>query len=149
MAKLSDYVKKDKIVCTISKDPEEILNSLVEITLKDDKDLVEQAKNHLKNKDVIITLDLGNGFAISHGRIKGLKKIRIGVAVISDSISFEKNKNIRAIFCILVPPEKHRIYLSLLAHISRLFLHKEAQDIFSCNNSQNIISFISKIEAED
>jgi mannitol/fructose-specific phosphotransferase system IIA component (Ntr-type) len=149
MARLSEYVKKEKIVCTISKDPDEILNSLVEITLREEDELIEQAKRHLKNKDVIITLDLGNGFAISHGRIKGLKEISIGVCLLSESISFEKNKDIRAIFCILVPPEKHRSYLSLLAHISRLFSHKEAQDIFRCNNSENIISFISRIEAED
>lgn len=149
MARLSEYINIESIVCSISRDPDEILNSLVEITLKEETGFVDKAKKYLKDKEVIITLDLGNGFAISHGRIDGLEDIHIGVAVLSEKISFEKNKDIRAIFCILVPPAKHRTYLSLLAHISRLFSHSEAQDIFTCDNSQNIISFIQKIEAED
>ncbi|MGM0607959.1 MAG: PTS sugar transporter subunit IIA [Candidatus Muiribacteriota bacterium] len=148
MARLIKYLKPEKIICVLSGKKEEILGELIDKTLYDkSEEIRETARDFLFNKFEIITMNLGNGFGITHGRMEGLDDINIGVSILKKPLKLGDKEPIRAIFCILVPPKKQRVYLSLLAQISRLFSHVESQCIFNCEKPHKIIEYVENFYA--
>jgi mannitol/fructose-specific phosphotransferase system IIA component (Ntr-type) len=143
VAKLMSYIKLDKILCSVIGNKDDILNNLIIHTLNNYPDeVIQKAKELLSRKTEIITMNLGNGFAIAHGRMKELQDINIGISILKEPMKIDNKDTIMAVFCILVPPEEGRRYLSLLAQISRLFSPKEAQELFKCSRAEEIVDFV-------
>jgi len=144
LIKLSDYLEKKNIICSTSSDVKQAVNTLVSDILKENDENCSLTEVRKEFSD-LITIDLNNGFLISHSRLEKLKDIHIGLITFGKSVKYNK-KDVKAVFCILVPQSKHRAYLSILAHISRLFSRPKAKEIFSCENVDKIAEFVREME---
>ena len=144
MIRLSDFIKKENILCSLSNDLRDSVNTVINSMLKDEGVNCSLYNSDDKFSD-LITIDLNNGFLISHSRIDELKDIHVGLITFEKKTYYEK-KEVKAVFCILVPENNHRAYLSILAHISRLFSRPKAEEIFSCDNIDKIVEFVKEME---
>jgi len=144
LIKLSDYIRKENIVCSLGSDLRVSVNTLITSMIKDREP--ECSLNDFEDKfSDLITIDLKNGFLISHSRRNDLKNIHVGL-ITFEKKTYYKKMQVKAVFCILVPNNMNRAYLSILAHISRLFSRPKAEEIFSCDNVDKIIDFVKEME---
>lgn len=146
MISLLDYLTKDKILCNINGDYKDILKEIINTTLNNYSEKTkEKAINTLFKRENYGSTNIGQGFAIEHGRIDNLDKINVGLALLKNKYSGLAGGPIEVVICIIVPTNKNRVYLSLLAHISRVLSHPEAKEIFKCENADKIIEFIKRV----
>ena len=91
---------------------------------------------------------LGNGVALPHGRVNGLKAPMAALVVLSEGIDFDAidGKPVDLLFALLVPGEAHQQHLDILANVARLFSQgsfchrlraaKESRELFDVATSE-------------
>ena len=69
---------------------------------------------------------LGQGIAIPHGRIKGLKEARGAFARLRQAVPFEApdGKPVSQVFVLLVPEQATDLHLQLLSELAQMFSEK-------------------------
>ena len=107
----------------------------------------------LKKREGEGSTGFGNGIAIPHARIKGLKKFILFVLTSSKGVDFEAidNKKVQIIFVLLGPAEEFNIHLKVLATISRILAHTNAKKEMLKALSKNAIaeSFLRYVDTND
>ena len=73
---------------------------------------------------------LGQGIAIPHGRIKGLKEARGAFLRLKEPVSFDApdSKPVSQVFVLLVPEQATDLHLQLLSELAQMFSERAFRD---------------------
>lgn len=76
---------------------------------------------------------LGEGVAIPHGRIKGLKEVVAAFVKLKDPIPFDApdNRPVGLLFVLLVPEQATDLHLQILGELAQMFSDKTLRDRFN------------------
>ncbi|MBW6516090.1 MAG: PTS sugar transporter subunit IIA [Candidatus Cloacimonetes bacterium] len=147
MVKLLSYFNEEDILEFQEYDDTKVNRALIDHCLEDqDQEIKAKAFSLLGVKKNGKNLDLTKGFALTHIRLDAVDDIKIAIGVFGEKIKFPKNKELLALFCIIIPENKCQTYLSLMAHLTRLLSSKGAAKVFRPGNKKGIIEFIRDFE---
>jgi len=82
-----------------------------------------QVFDALFNREKLGSTGLGHGFALPHGRLKGLRDTLCAFIRISGDIPFDSpdGQNVKMAFALLVPEHANEQHLKLLSEIAEMF----------------------------
>ncbi|XZG70078.1 PTS IIA-like nitrogen regulatory protein PtsN [Chitinibacteraceae bacterium HSL-7] len=92
---------------------------------------------------------LGQGVAIPHGRIKGLKEATGAFVRLNEAIPFDApdGKPVALIFVLLVPANATDLHLQILSELAQLFSDKAVRDqLLAANDAAALYQLISEWE---
>jgi len=92
-------------------------------------------------------INIGKGFGITHTRTEKVDNIEVAVGLFRDEVKIIGKESLHTLFCIIIPPSQSRIYLSFIAHLSRLLSSPRAREIFKSASPENVLQFIQKAES--
>ena len=94
-------------------------------------------------REEALSTGIGNGVALPHARIDGLRDPLVGVGISTTGIDFDApdNKPVHVIFLILTPPNDPGAQLQLAAEIARLFRNQDLSD--RVLRTQNFTDFLA------
>jgi mannitol/fructose-specific phosphotransferase system IIA component (Ntr-type) len=147
MINLLSYIMENHIVDLETTDRKEIARALLDNCLSDiNEEKRLDILQKLLNKKNGLEIDLTKGFALIHVRIDEIEEIRLAVGILNKKVTISKGKSAVVIFCIVIPGEKCRTYLSLMAHLTRLLSQPSAREVFKQDNKKGIIEYIRQFE---
>ncbi len=101
--------------------------------------------NKLYEREKLGSTSVGNGVAIPHARIDGIKYPFLAVIVLEESVDFVNfdDFDVDIIFCLIVPNDGHNNHLELLAALSeKLDKNEIRQQIRKTKDESDIIKYI-------
>jgi PTS system nitrogen regulatory IIA component len=86
--------------------------------------------NSLAAREKLGSTGLGQGIAIPHGRIKGLKQARGAFFRLRQPVSFDApdGKPVSQVFVLLVPEQATDLHLQLLSELAQMFSERAFRD---------------------
>lgn len=91
---------------------------------------VGPALDQIVAREATESTGIGNGIAVPHARIPGMKNLSCAVGRVAEGMDFMAvdRKPVRIVFLICYPPAQQTAYLNFVATISRLLSDKENMD---------------------
>ncbi len=92
---------------------------------------------------------LGQGIAIPHGRIKGLKEARGAFVRLHEPVAFDApdGKPVAQVFVLLVPEQATDLHLQLLSELAQMFSERAFRDrLASAKNPNDLLALFSAWE---
>ena len=89
---------------------------------------------------------LGNGVALPHGRIDGLREPIAAMSILKQGVDFDAidHKPVDLLFALLVPEESTDEHLQILAHLATMFSNQEfCTKLRSCRSSKQCFELVS------
>jgi PTS system nitrogen regulatory IIA component len=96
-----------------------------------------QVYDALFNREKLGSTGLGFGFALPHGRLKGLRETLCAFIRIKGDIPFESpdGQNVKMVFTLMVPEHATEQHLKLLSEIAEMFSDEELrQELLNCTS---------------
>ena len=136
-------------------------NVLINLSVTSKKRLFEQAgllfeNNHgiergkvfgsLFARERLGSPGLGEGVAIPHGRIKGLKETLAALVRLAEPIAFDApdNEPVRLLVFLLVPEHASEEHLELLSELAELLSDRSIRDsLMSCEDSAQMLRILT------
>ncbi|WP_297479617.1 PTS sugar transporter subunit IIA [Ferrovum sp.] len=109
-----------------------------------------QVFDALFNREKLGSTGLGHGFALPHGRMKGVRDTFAAFLRLSTEIPFEApdGQPVRMVFALLVPEHANELHLRLLGEISELFSDESLrQHLLSVTDPLAVIQALSQPHA--
>lgn len=129
--KLASLMREDKILINeLTGQQTEVIGQLFERVAADDFPAEREAVlEEMLQREERLSSCVGEGVAIPHAKVAGLKELRLGLATSLQGIEApgEADK-VHLLFLILAPAEKNALMLQALAAVSRLCHSKEHRD---------------------
>lgn len=144
MIDLSAHLKPDRFLALAPGARDVLVRALLGVCLREDAGLSEAARAaaldgaHRMNEQA-----LGHGFALTHARIDGGHDILLSVGLLCEPAPFGRGGPAHTIICALIPVQKSREYLSLMARLSRLLTAPGAEAAFRSGDADRIARFIT------
>lgn len=145
---ISELLQPARIACqqdsTSKKRCLEMLGTLLAGTLTDFTD--GEIFNSLIGRERLGSTGLGNGVALPHGRIHGLKQPIAALVILKHGIDFDAidRKPVDLLFALLVPEESTDEHLQILARLASLFSNPEfCARLRNCSNSDQCFELIN------
>ncbi|MCA1933746.1 MAG: PTS sugar transporter subunit IIA, partial [Calditerrivibrio sp.] len=125
-------------------DSKEAIIILAEIISKTTGINAEEIASKVIKREELMPTGVGNGVAIPHARLNGIKKPIIAVGISEFGIDFGSRDGELAhlIFLILTPENDPSIQLELLADIAKTFKFFDPQSIIGVKSLNEFISFV-------
>ncbi|MEE9342023.1 MAG: PTS sugar transporter subunit IIA [Gammaproteobacteria bacterium] len=123
--RIHDYIHPARIAClqacASKKSSLEMLGTLLADSTPDLNQL--EIFDSLLSRERLGSTGLGNGVALPHGRIQGLKKPLCALLTLENGVDFDATdkKPVDIMFALIVPEESTDDHLQLLAEFARLF----------------------------
>lgn len=147
MVSLLSYISADRIVEIDSQQREDILKQLIAKTLEGEApELQDKVYKEITSKSHKKEVNMGRGFALAHARIEGIEDIHVSVGLLPKKVKYRKGDPVHTIFCIAIPNDMSRVYLSLMARLTRMLSQPDASAKFDKGNSEDIVAFIEAFE---
>lgn len=124
--KLQDYIFPKNFLRNIDADSKwEVIKEMTAIICESQEMDATQIEKFVREREEAMSTGIGNGVAIPHARIKGLKSPMIAVGISDKGIDFDAPDGMLAhvIFYILTPDDNSGAQLELGSEIARLFRH--------------------------
>lgn len=89
---------------------------------------------------------IGNGVALPHGRVKGLKKAVGAFATLAEEVNYDSadGKPINLVFALLVPEEADEQHLQILSELAGLFNDEALRDrLLNANSGEEIYHLLT------
>jgi mannitol/fructose-specific phosphotransferase system IIA component (Ntr-type) len=106
----------------------------------------------LLEREGLGSTSVGNGFAIPHCKISGLKDIALALARFNEPLEFGAGADslVQFVFVVLSPPDQPAVHLQLLSQIARVLKRSELQrDLLTAATAAEIVESIQQAaEAE-
>lgn len=99
-----------------------------------------QVYDALFNREKLGSTGLGFGFALPHGRLKGLRETLCAFIRLSGDIPFESpdGHNVKMVFTLMVPEHATEQHLKLLSEIAEMFSDEELrQALLDCSSESS------------
>ena len=132
------------------KDKEEIINELVGIISKSGKAKNRKAlANALMEREKLGSTALGNGVAVPHAKIDGLKRTVLALGRSNAGVDFNSldGEKTHIFFMLISPKEDVGSHLKILAKISHLIKDRFMVSLFKkAKSKKEVLSIISNLE---
>lgn len=145
---ISELLQPARIVCQQDSSSKkrclEMLSTLLVNTLTDFTD--GEIFNSLIERERLGSTGLGNGVALPHGRIRGLKEPIAALVVLKHGIDFDAidGEPVDLLFALLVPEESTDEHLQILAQLAGLFSNPEfCTRLRNCSTSEQCFELIN------
>ncbi|MCX8084607.1 MAG: cation:proton antiporter [Calditerrivibrio sp.] len=104
----------------------------------------ETIKNLVLERESLMPTGIGNGVAIPHARVEGIKKPIIAVGISEIGIDFGSRDGDAAhlIFLILTPKQDTQVQLEILADIAKTFKYFEPHSLVGLKTLHQFIAFV-------
>jgi PTS system nitrogen regulatory IIA component len=152
---IHELVSPKRIACGLpaARSKKRLLEQISELLHQDNPDLDEQAAfQSLFDRERLGSTGVGNGVAIPHGRVRGLKHATGAFAVLQDEMDYESldEKPVRLVFALLVPEQATSEHLQLLSQLAgilgkeenrkRLLQAKSSDEVYKlfCESEKNL-----------
>ncbi len=146
--KLLDILDQDLIKADItSKGKREVLEELSAIVANREGLDLKELVNVLEEREKLGSTGIGNGIAIPHGKLKGLKNLVASFGRSAKGVDFESidGKPTHLFFLLIAPENTAGTHLKALARISRLLKDKKfREDLLRAKTSEEIFSIIKE-----
>lgn len=109
-----------------------------------EKEISQIIVNSLDEREKISTTGFGNGVAIPHARINGLKETKLLMIRLEQAINWQSldNQPVSLIFCILVPENTADEHLQILGNLASLLMDQNATILKTSFNKDEIITLL-------
>ena len=95
---------------------------------------------------------VGDGFAIPHSKLPGLKSIYIALARLTRGVDFQAadGASVRFFFVVLSPPDQPAAHLQVLSQIARVLKRRELRSqLLDAEDAEQVVASIRRVaEAE-
>ncbi|MDH4101307.1 MAG: PTS sugar transporter subunit IIA [Nitrospirota bacterium] len=153
MSKIADLLTEELIISNIaSRDKHGVLREFAELLYRagkvNDVALVEDV---LARREALGSTGIGDGIAIPHGKLAGLREIILAFGVSRDGVEFEAldGKPSHIFFLLVAPEDAPSEHLKALARISRLLKSSMfREDLMVLTDSKGLLRRIV-LEEED
>ncbi len=81
------------------------------------------------------SVDLGHGFMLCHTRTSAGGDFRVVVGMLEEPFRWGRGEPVHTVFCVLVPIDRSRDYLTLLARLSRFLSDAETEAAFRARDA--------------
>lgn len=143
MIDLTRYIVRSRIVSLDPAPREVVLRRLLdacwgaEFPPLDVRELIRSLKEQ----------ELGHGFSLVHARVPGEGDIRLAVGLVRPAGESARASPVPTIICALIPENRSREYLSLLARLSRFLSTPGVAETFREGNPERILDAIRAFES--
>lgn len=147
---LKDYIIEEQIVFSDAlMDQKDVFELIAQVAIQNGITAsAECIITQLKNREMLGSTGLLDGFAIPHAQDETINKAMIVIIISKNEISWETldNSNVKIIFGLLIPSkDKGDIHIEFLSQISTLLMDKEFRDTIKQSHvSSEIIKIIEK-----
>tara|TARA_B100000405_G_scaffold269013_1_gene207489 strand:- start:70 stop:537 length:468 start_codon:yes stop_codon:yes gene_type:complete len=143
--KLSDFLSPERVLANIeSTTKKDALKEISEFVSNVEKEDVLSAKhlfNAILDREELGSTGIGDGVAIPHAKIHGLKNLCACFARSNHGVNFEAidSQPVRLIFMLLVPENSAGLHLKALARISRVLKERDFREqLIAAKDSQEL-----------
>ncbi len=143
--KLSDFLSPERVLANIhAKTKKDALREISEFVSTVEQDDVLTSKhlcNAILDREELGSTGIGDGVAIPHAKIHGLKDLCACFARSQEGVNFEAidSEPVRLIFMLLVPENSAGIHLKALARISRVLKERDFREqLIAAKDSQEL-----------
>jgi len=147
--KLSEFIYKNSIFINVEAESQKnVFKILGNIFSKKNKALSSRIIDKLNERERLGSTSVGNGIAIPHTKVDGIKKTQVIFLKLKSGVDFSASdgKKIDLIFSIIAPENSESDHLLILSSISNFIRKKQKIDILRGSASIEEISFLfSKI----
>jgi PTS system nitrogen regulatory IIA component len=129
--KLLDIIDKNLINADLkSKSKEEVLRELAKMVAEKEGLDIDQLVHVLEEREKLGSTGIGDGIAIPHGKLKGLKTLIASFGKSGKGVNFESidGKPTQIFFLLMAPENTAGMHLKALARISRLLKDKKFRE---------------------
>ncbi|RUA07811.1 MAG: PTS sugar transporter subunit IIA [Fusobacteria bacterium] len=152
IAKITDYITEDRILLDLkAKNKKEVLLELSQLLGTsdsiDDYVVIEKA---LIEREKLGSTGIGKGVAIPHAKTDFAKKLTIAFGRSNNGVNFNSldGEDVNLFFVFASPLSDSRVYLRILARISRLIREdKFRTKLINATSPQEILDIIASEEA--
>jgi mannitol/fructose-specific phosphotransferase system IIA component (Ntr-type) len=112
----------------------------------------EKVVEALLERESLGSTSVGEGFAIPHCKIQGLKQIAIAIARFSDGVVFGGTPDdlVSFVFVVLSPPDQPAAHLQVLSQIARVLKRHELRvELLAAADSEDVVSRICRVAEEE
>jgi len=146
--KLLDIIDKDLINAELkSKSKGEVLGELAKMVAQKEGLDVDQLVSVLEEREKLGSTGIGDGIAIPHGKLKGLKKLVASFGKSGKGVNFESidGKPTHIFFLLMAPENTAGMHLKALARISRLLKDKKFRDnLMDAKTTEEVFKIIKE-----
>ncbi len=143
MIDLTEFLKAERFVPLGPAARDVTVRTLLGVCLREDETLSDADRAAaLENIRAMRDQALGGGFALTHARIARSRDILLSAGLFRVPTPFGRCGPTHTVFCALIPEEKSREYLSLIARLSRMLSAPGAEDAFRSGDPERIACFI-------
>ncbi len=147
LEKITDYMSKD-LICLDLKGTNkiEVLKELNELLIKSGKiNDREKCLEALVNREKLGSTGIGKGVAIPHAKTEYADDLTIAFGMNKQGVNFNAvdEEKVNIFFVFVSPMKKSKIYLKILARISRLIRNEEfRKKLLNANDTKEILDLI-------
>lgn len=147
LEKITDYMSKDLISLDLKgTNKTEALKELNELLIKSGKiNNKEKCLDALVNREKLGSTGIGKGVAIPHAKTEYADDLTIAFGISKNGVNFNAvdEEKVNIFFVFASPMKKSKIYLKILARISRLIRNEEfRKKLLSAKDIQEILNLI-------
>ncbi len=151
MVELKSFMK-EKLIClelksaTKAKVFEEMSDLISQSEFIPDRDTFLAA---LKEREAVMTTSLGDGVGIPHARSDSIKSLVIAVGISKDGIDFGAKDDplVQIVFMFGIPTEETKLYIQVLAKISRFARKKSNRErLLSAQTADEIFAAFEEFD---
>jgi mannitol/fructose-specific phosphotransferase system IIA component (Ntr-type) len=102
----------------------------------------------LLERERLGSTSVGDGFAIPHCKLPGIKTIKIALARFNDGIPFAAPDNtpVSFVFIVLSPPDQPAAHLQVLSQIARVLKRKELRsELLQAPDSDAVVDAVGRV----
>ena len=110
---------------------------------------VNEIFTELYEREKLGSTSIGNGVALPHARIKGIKHPFVSIIILDNPIDFDNidNLDVDIVVCLIVPYEETENHLALLSNLSEILDQiSNRKKLRSARNSQQILACLESTE---
>jgi PTS system nitrogen regulatory IIA component len=110
---------------------------------------VNEIFTELYEREKLGSTSVGNGVALPHARIKGIKHPFVSIIILDNPIDFDNidNLDVDIVVCLIVPYEETENHLALLSNLSEILDQiSNRKKLRSARNSQQILACLESTE---
>ncbi len=150
--KISEFLPEEAILLEVrAKDKWSLFQEVAQILARLTGISAEKIIQLLSEREKLSTTAIGDGVAIPHSRVEGLKEIVICVVRAENGIDFdsEDKKPVRLVFVVLAPEGESQLYLQTLAHIAHIVKDPQIKKrLLAASSAKEIKEILEEVDYE-
>ncbi len=150
--RLLDYLDPECVCVDLSStDKESTLRLMVDLVVG--KGVAEEAERllgALRQREEVVSTGVGNGVAIPHADLPGVRTPRLALGVFPDGVDFDAldEEPVYVVFLLLGTPRTPGLHMKILARIARLSKDRDfSEGLRSARTSRDALAILERVEA--